>query len=500
MDGSTEKTTYTRGGPGSTRRRIGGSPRARARATALRSLSLTGLARRLDGAEILGEEVAFTGLATEAGRVREGDLFVVLEAVDGLTLGRALKRGAAAILAPRELASELPASLPRLLVEDPLRALGLAAHILFGRPSARLRVTAITGARGRRVASVLLRAGLAATNRTAATVEEGDGRVGSHHLIARLRAMKEQGFGDVVVESPADELALGRMESVRTDVVLHLGTRGRRGTAAREALEQEADLLRRLPRDGVALLPSGDLATAELAGETMARVVTYGFDRQADVQGTIESIGARGARLRIRTPLGPVSLETGLLGRDQLEILLGAVAAALAVGAELEPAVAGMARVSKIPGRLERLAVPEPYAVYLDGEDTPEALAVGVEALAEFVPGRLWVLLGAGREDLPELVRARARAVERHADIVMATAGPGEEEASLSAVQHLVAGMHHPDRALFADTRVGAIHAVLGHLRAGDALLVVGRDDLKTERAQVLSWFLEGLTAESGAR
>jgi UDP-N-acetylmuramyl tripeptide synthase len=84
-----------------------------------------------------------------------------------------------------------------------------------------------------------------------------------------------------------------------------------------------------------------------------------GADRPApDVAATeIELLGMRGSRSRITTPQGEASLELPLPGLYNIYNALAAVSAALRLGIGLEPAVAALAGVEAVFGRVETIVV-----------------------------------------------------------------------------------------------------------------------------------------------
>src|SRR5205085_12649897 len=97
------------------------------------------------------------------------------------------------------------------------------------------------------------------------------------------------------------------------------------------------------------------------------------------------------------SPLGPLRLRSRLLGRYNLANLAVASAMAIALGVEAATIEEGIARLSGVPGRVERVdlpgrsgeMLPAPVPVLVDYAHTHDALENVIAALRPLTRGRL---------------------------------------------------------------------------------------------------------------
>src|SRR5690606_12177273 len=113
-----------------------------------------------------------------------------------------------------------------------------------------------------------------------------------------------------------------------------------------------------------------------------------------------QSLDAGGPLLEFRlvTPDGSAAARLALPGRHNAHNALAAAAAAWAAGWSLEEIVAGLARVTPVPGRMS-LRKAQGGALLID--DTYDASPVALQAAIEYataLPGETWLVLGDMRE------------------------------------------------------------------------------------------------------
>src|SRR3972149_11148902 len=84
-------------------------------------------------------------------------------------------------------------------------------------------------------------------------------------------------------------------------VITNIGTVHAERAGSQEAIyEGKAELVRALPKDGVAILNMDDPTVKRMAKETKARVFFYGLDPQADLWADeVEGLGLDGVRFHL---------------------------------------------------------------------------------------------------------------------------------------------------------------------------------------------------------
>lgn len=304
-----------------------------------------------------------TGVTHDSRRVTAGDLYAALPgaARHGAEFAdEARRRGAVAALSDRPVAG-----LPTLLVGNPRRVLGPLASHLHADPSASLTVHAVTGTNGKTSTAHLLEAGLTAAGRCpgllSTVVSRGAGPATESvrttpeapDLQAALAAMRDAGCTDAVVEASSHGLDLARMDGtcVRTGVFTNL---------SRDHLDHHGDMehyfaakasLFTPERCERAVVSVDDRWGRRLAATTRCPVVTFSTgDGDADWRASDICADATGTTFRMRGPGVDRAVRLRLLGRHQVSNALGATAALVADGTDVDDVLRGLEALEGCPG------------------------------------------------------------------------------------------------------------------------------------------------------
>lgn len=443
-------------------------------------------------------KVQVSGITCDPAGVRPGDLYVALEDRVPGSIGQAVSRGAVAVVTQR--GPDADPGVPVVVVQDAIRALGHMADRLFGRPSKSLRTAAFTGSTGKDAAAILTQAALqSAALQTHRIGLATDGFPSPHRLQEALRDLRDQGTKACVIEASSRDLVLGRFEGTTLHCGVFLGIHPAKGSryhgGFEEYLDAKAELFRSLPRTAVAAFNRDDPAWEILAEETRAKVVTFGLESAAEVRGSIRRMDLRGTELVIATPLGPCVITTPLVGRQHARHALAALTVSLALGADMEAAVRGIASVAQIPGSLERLPMPAPHQVFLDVAQDVASVQETLAALRPLVPGRLVVVFGA--PSAPEERAPVAALVERFADAMVITSGAADQAQGMGPIKELARGLEAPRNALLDPDRRQAIGLALDGALPSDVILILSAGDGSGDRLHVRDWCLQALEAEA---
>jgi UDP-N-acetylmuramoyl-L-alanyl-D-glutamate--2,6-diaminopimelate ligase len=173
-------------------------------------------------------------------------------------------------------------------------------------------------------------------------------------------------------------------------------------------------------------------------------------------------------------------------GRHNASNLLGILAVLLASGIPLRRAVAALAALKPLPGRLQRLGGGTRPLVFVDYAHSPDALEHALTTLRELLasnpspithhPSRLICVFGCGgdrdRGKRPRMGRIAARLADR---VVVTSDNPrGEEPAEI--IGDIVAGVSGGARGIEIEPdRRAAILRAVAEARSGDIVLVAGK-------------------------
>jgi UDP-N-acetylmuramoyl-tripeptide--D-alanyl-D-alanine ligase len=414
------------------------------------------------------------GAAVDSREAISGNLFVALpgERTDGHRfIGEAIAAGVAGLLVARPPDPPLPpdADVTVLLVDDTLRGLqAIAAH---WRTRFDPLVVGVTGSIAKTSAKEAIATVLASTLVTLRNEGNKNNEIGLPLTLMRLRPDHQAAVLEMGMYTGGEIAELAAMARPEIGVVtavqpVHLS---RIGTI--EAVEKaKGELVEALPSDGVAVLNADDERVRRMGQRTRARVVTYGFAREAAVTASkVESAGVNGMSFYLETSAGdwPVTIPT--LGRLSVHNALAAAAVGLAAGMPLERIAAALAAGWSAPHRMQPIRVGGVTIIDDSYNASPGSVTAALEVLAGFPGRRIAVIgemleLGSDHEAGHERVgKAAAGVVDRL--IVVGNGAQGVAGGARGA------GLAR-DRISLVSDRPEALERLLSVLEDGDVVLV----------------------------
>jgi UDP-N-acetylmuramoyl-L-alanyl-D-glutamate--2,6-diaminopimelate ligase len=455
------------------------------------SLKLSQLLQRLEAARLLVQapaaDLTVSGVADDSRRVKAGDLFCAWQgsASDAHAfVGGAHAAGAAAVLVERSL--DVP--VPQIVVRDGRRAAAMAASLFYGEPERQLRIVGVTGTNGKTTSVWMLRHMLsqrapAASLGTLGTIlDDGSVLPGSEALttpgpvdLARtLRLLVDRGVRYIAMEVSSHALDQGRVHALRFDAAVftnltrdHLDYHG----TLEAYLDAKRSLVTLLRPDGVAVVNADDAAWEGLESDARA-ALTFGITHEADVMAADVQLDAAGARFTLHAPDGSTRAQLPLLGAFNVNNALGAAAACVALGFNVNETAVALATIPQVPGRLERIAQ-QPCSVLRDYAHTPDALERVLVTLRELTTGRLIVVFGAGGDRDRGKRPIMGAIAQQHADLPIVTSDNPRTEDPDAIIDEIETGMQG-EHVRITDRRE-AISYALGAARSGDVIVLAGK-------------------------
>ncbi len=439
----------------------------------------------IPGAPAGARDVEVTDLAYDNRAVRPGTLFFC---VPGFTrdgheyAADAVARGAVALVVQRPLRLEVP----EILVPSVREAMAHAAAAFYGDPSARLEVVGVTGTNGKTTTAFLVRALLEADRRQTGllgTVKSVIGGVErpvvrtTPEAIDLQRTFREMlGAGDAAcsMEVSSHALELHRADAIHFAAAIFTNLT-QDHLDFHETMEDYFNAKRRLfvgarPRNAVVNVddPYGGRLAAELGD-----AITFALDRDASYRALTVQTGLSGSRFTVRTPEAELELTSPLRGRFNVYNMLGALAAAHALGVPLDTAAAAIETAGQVPGRFEPVDEGQEFAVLVDYAHTPDSLDNVLTAARQLAENRVHVVFGCGgdrdRGKRP-LMGAIAR---RLADRVIVTSDNPRSEDPEAIIEEILAGAGD-DVERNVDRRAAIAEAIAGAQR-GDVVVIAGK-------------------------
>lgn len=457
--------------------------------------------------------VGVTGLGASSRRLAPGSLFMACAGLrhHGLKyLDEALNAGAAAVAwepAPGVTAPDLPAGITAFPVPGLSPLQGRLADRFYGRPSAELAVTGITGTNGKTtvawlVVQALESVGQAAAysgtlgyGRLAALAETALTTPGPVEIHQRLREFADDGTDHAILEVSSHGLDQGRVDHVRFKVAALTNI-------SRDHLDYHGDMdhyaaaKARLFLDHVAptaVINLGDEWSRRICEQlpSGADVITVALMAGGDAPpavrllGRLTAIRRNGLGLGLSGDFGTALIDSPLWGECNAENLVMATAILLGHGLSLDAAARALSDAVPPPGRLERVSAPGAGpTVVVDFAHTPTALSQALQAVRAHSNGRVWCVFGCGGErDAGKRAPMGAVAV-RHADEVLLTDDNPRTEDPDAIVAQIRAGIAEDRSVRVIRDRAEAIHFAIRNAGHDDAVLIAGKGH---ERVQLLA-------------
>ena len=455
-----------------------------------------------------------TGVTVDSREVVAGDLFGALPGlqVHGATFGeRAAAAGASAILtdaAGVSLLADAGVTVPVLLTEDPRRAIGEAAALVYGDPSRRLTLVGVTGTNGKTTTSYFIDNALAQVHAERGILGTVELRVRGeaiesprttveapvlHGLLAR---MLEEGVTAAVTEVSSHAAALDRISGVDFAVAVftnlqwdhldfHITMEGyldakarlfEPGRARRGVINIDDEWGRLLASR--VQIPSETVSTKPDAQLEADWVVTF-----ADV-----GLDGVGSTFRFRAPDGGEHVAASPLpGLVNVSNAMVAIAAAHAAGVPLDAAISGVGTAHAVPGRMERVierSDVDPLAI-VDYAHTPDALELALSGVRPITKGRLILIFGSDGDRDRGKRPVMGQIAARLADVIVLTdENPRSEDPA--AIRAAIRGGIQSERPTLAHVhevapRVAAVEYGLRLGRPGDTVIVTGKGHEPTQ-------------------
>ena len=453
-----------------------------------------------------------------AQNVQPGGLFVAIEglAADGHDfVDEAVARGALAIVTQKPVNQEATI----IEVENSRKALAAVSDRFYTSPSQKLIMIGITGTNGKTTTVFLVERILVKAGFNVGVIGTLNYRYGgktfsspmttpeSLDLQRILADMLKDGVTHVVMEVTSHAIDLHRVDHCRFDVAVftnltqdHLDYHGNMESYWQCKKRMFTEMLNSGPKKnrGSAVLNHNDEKGRELlslfsekAGPSS--VLSVGTAAGNNIRPQNIEYDLTGMKGRITTPGGTFEFKSSLVGRYNLENILCATGAGIALNLSLDAIKAGLEEVAGIPGRLESIANDIERFVYVDYAHTPDALDNVLSVLKKLAAGKIICVFGCGgNRDSAKRPQMGAIA-SRLCDLTVITSdNPRTEpprkiidqilEGTKKAAVHeytpldLAAGFQQRGYVVEPD-RKNAIQLAVLASRPGDTVLIAGKGD-----------------------
>ncbi len=434
--------------------------------------------------------ISITDVISDSRDITPGTLFACIsgENSDGHNfVSMAESKGASALLCEHEVDSPLP----QIIVGHVRDFLGEVASEVYGNPSRKLLMVGVTGTNGKTTTTYIIRSILQAAGMRVGllgTIIESDGitdkeadRTTPESCIVQrqLAHMVSNHCKACVMETSSHGLYLGRLKGTLFDVPVFTNLYP-------EHLDFHKDMENYFAAKKLLFMYytkpnfSGaanydDLYGRRLVNEFIGRLKGFGLSADSSFRVKTSRTTLDGTDLVIkREGFSTLELHTPLVGDFNVMNTLCAVTAM--TGRVNDDAITyGVANVPQVPGRLERIDLPNGACVFVDFAHTPSALrsVLGTIRRLSGNDRRIVSVFGHGggryQQNRPEL----GRAASEFANEIIITSDNARDEEPQAIAEAIAGGASIPYRII--TDRPEAVRTGLESLKAGDILVITGK-------------------------
>lgn len=460
-----------------------------------------------NGQETYSETTDIQHLAYDSRLVEPGSLFIAVAGThtDGRLYIDAAARQGAVIALGEPLESSVALPLPFIEVANVRTALADLASAFYDYPARQLCMIGVTGTDGKTTTSNLIstifeqagvKTGLMTTANFKVSGREWENTsrqstLESLEIQKFLRQMLDEGVTHAVVESTSHGLMLERVRGCLFDVAVitnitsehldfHKTLENYRRAKARlfEMLDPGRD--KGLGAKPVAILNRDDSSYDLLKSASQAPVLDYSIDGPADIYTADLQLLPSHTQFRAILPDGEIEIHTRLVGRFNVSNCLAAIATAYSQGIPPKIIAQGLASVSGVSGRMEKIDEGQDFTVIVDYAHTPDSLEKVLATLRPLTKGKLIVVFGSAgeRDELKRPVMGRVAA--KMADFSIITDEDPRDEDREKILRAIAEGAEAEGKQAGQDflciaDRTEAIAAAFHRAKAGDTVLLAGK-------------------------
>ncbi len=430
--------------------------------------------------DVLRQQVS--AVVLDSRQVIPGCIFVAVcgEKIDGRNfIPDALQKGCLAVVV-EDIAGLDDPSLPLVLVDDSHQAVGELAAAWHDYPAKKMQFIGITGTNGKTTSSWLMEGMLLAAGGRPGVIGTVNyryhGRNGLHilqnaplttpdavTLQALLATMVEEGVTHVIMEVSSHALQQNRIGRIVFDVALFTNL-------SRDHLDYHQNMeayfaakkrlfTRHLKKNGIAIVVTGPHAEGRDWGEELCSslkkipLIRCGLSDRAEVnaQACIQTIDGFQCRLDLQGEIADFT--SPLTGSYNILNVLAAAGVGLGLGLPTDAIRKGLGSVARVPGRLERVRLPNAGmqrlpSVFVDYAHTPDALDNVLQTLQSLAPGRLICVFGCGGDRDRGKRPLMGEVAAQYADIVIVTSDNPRTEDPEAIIADIIVGLTNSGKPL----------------------------------------------------
>ena len=417
-------------------------------------------------------------------------LFIAIEGftVDGHRfVTAAIENGAKVVVLQKDVEIK-EEGITVIKVSDTRKVMAVLANNMYGHPSSQLSLVGVTGTNGKTSTTFLLGQILEEYNQKIGIIGTIENRIGNQIIKAERTTpesidlqklfykMVENNVNTALMEVSSHALELNRVDGCefKVGIFTNLTQDHLDFHKTMENYAKAKAKLFRLCEVGVINVDS-EYADIILSDST-CKVITYGIDQKADYMAKDIQITAAGVTYTLVTPEDECQVSVPIPGKFTVYNTMGVIIAALNLGIPMEHILNTLKEAKGVPGRVQSFTSPKGYSVLVDYAHTPDGLENVLQAITQFVKGKIVTVFGCGGDRDNTKRPIMGEVASKYSDYVIITSVNPRSENPTRIIDQIEVGTkkHSTEYVKIEDRKQAIIHA-LTHAQKHDVVLVAGK-------------------------
>lgn len=439
------------------------------------------------------EKEDIKGISNSSKLIRAGYLFTAItgEKFDGNDyIMEAFNYGAAAVVS--EMPKDNNINLNWIQVSDAREALARISAAFYSYPSENMKMTGITGTKGKTTTTYLLEAILDKANLHSGVIGTISYRGPNMEIPADrttpealdiqrfLKEMLDHGATHCVMEVSSHSLDLKRIVGIGFDVVIFTNLSGEHldyHQNMEKYFQAKKQLFTLDQTKSTSVINSDDIWGKKLISSLSSDMITYGLESPANVRAVEPRFSEQGIEFSLKYPAGNMKVSSPLLGKPNLYNILAAIAGGLALNIPVKTIVEGISSLQGVPGRFEKVKNDFGLNIFVDYAHTDDALRNLLETARELCQKNVILVFGAGGDRDKDKRPRMGEVAGNLADWTILTSDNPRSEDPLAILDDIVKGIEKSGSGKYEiqPDRKKAIKKAITQGKKGDFILIAGK-------------------------
>lgn len=422
------------------------------------------------------------GIKINSKEVKNGDCFIAIkgECVDGHTyIDEAYNNGATLFIVEKEIDKK-----PYIRVSDTRVALARIASNFYGNPSNKMKIFGITGTNGKTTTAFLLKniykdstlittIGYFIKDKSLKALNTTPDSIILNQILSDSLKI---GIKTAIMEVSSHSIIQRRVDFIKFDYGIFTNiTRDHLDyhKTFESYIDAKTTFFSMLPEDSIAVLNYDDPVSEYIISKTNCKKITYGLNG-GNVVGKILKADENGIKMVIKGFDLEVEINSRLIGRHNASNILAAFTTAMINSKRPEEIKSGIEEFKGVKGRFERIALGQPFNIFVDYAHTPDAMANVLSSAKEFTSRNVIVVFGAGGNRDQGKRKLMGKVASHLADVIILTSDNPRNENPQEIINMITEGIKDKNFKIIVE-RKEAIRYSIKMASAGDTILVLGK-------------------------